>query len=105
MGKWEKIREPTIRPDVFRDEPDNRNLECAVEGTAEVIVPGDKTMMPMWLQVTVDFTCPAKMGLEWRPIFTSAGVKITFLTKKRINSLRSSGVGSSRISSKTPDTS
>ena len=36
---------PSRRPTVFRDEPDNRILECAVERKAEVIVPGDKTMM------------------------------------------------------------
>ncbi len=33
---------PPHRLSVFRDEPDNRILECAVEGKAEVIVTGDK---------------------------------------------------------------
>ncbi len=37
--------EPTVRRDVFRDEPDNRILECAVEGKAELIVTGDKAML------------------------------------------------------------
>ena len=38
-----------VRPDqrlrVFRDEPDNRILECAVFGKADRIVAGDKEMM------------------------------------------------------------
>jgi len=38
-----------VRPDqrlrVFRDEPDNRILECAVFGKAEHLVTGDKEML------------------------------------------------------------
>jgi len=38
-----------VRPDqrvrVFRDEPDNRILECAVFGKADRIVTGDKEML------------------------------------------------------------
>jgi putative PIN family toxin of toxin-antitoxin system len=38
-----------VRPDqrvrVFRDEPDNRILECAVFGKADLIVTGDKEML------------------------------------------------------------
>ena len=37
--------EPDRRLSVFRDEPDNRIVECAVEGKAEVIVTGDKAML------------------------------------------------------------
>jgi putative PIN family toxin of toxin-antitoxin system len=37
--------EPSHRLSVFRDEPDNRILECAVKGKAEVIVTGDKAML------------------------------------------------------------
>ncbi|MBE0568557.1 MAG: putative toxin-antitoxin system toxin component, PIN family [Deltaproteobacteria bacterium] len=37
--------EPTVRLDVFRDEPDNRILECAVEGNADLIVTDDKAML------------------------------------------------------------
>src|SRR3989304_2668168 len=45
MGEMGKIVEPSRRLSVFRDEPDNRILECAVEGEAEAIVTGDKTML------------------------------------------------------------
>ena len=38
-----------IRPDrpvkVFRDEPDNRILECAISGKADLLVTGDKEML------------------------------------------------------------
>jgi putative PIN family toxin of toxin-antitoxin system len=37
--------EPPHRLSVFRDEPDNRILECAVKGKAGVIVTGDKAML------------------------------------------------------------
>ena len=37
--------EPDRRLSVFRDEPDNRIVECAVEGKAEVVVTGDKAML------------------------------------------------------------
>ena len=36
---------PSRRLSVFRDDPDNRILECAVEGHAEAIVTGDKAML------------------------------------------------------------
>jgi predicted nucleic acid-binding protein len=38
---------PSRRLTVFRDEPDNRILECAVEGKADVIVTGDKAMLAL----------------------------------------------------------
>jgi putative PIN family toxin of toxin-antitoxin system len=44
LGEMGKVVEPTIRLGVFRDEPDNRILECAVGGKAEAIVTGDKAM-------------------------------------------------------------
>lgn len=37
--------EPSGRLSVFQDAPDNRILECAVEGTADAIVTGDKAML------------------------------------------------------------
>ena len=37
--------EPSRRLSVFWDASDNRILECAVEGKAEVIVTGDKAML------------------------------------------------------------
>lgn len=45
LAEMGEIVEPTVRWDVFRDEPDNRILECAVEGRVEAIVTGDKAML------------------------------------------------------------
>ena len=45
LGELGEIVEPPFRLSVFRDEPDNRILECAVEGHAKVIVTGDKAML------------------------------------------------------------
>ena len=36
---------PGKRVSVFRDEPDNRILECAISGRADLIVTGDKEML------------------------------------------------------------
>ena len=45
LGEIGEIVNPSRRLTVFRDEPDNRILECAVEGKADVIVTGDKAML------------------------------------------------------------
>jgi uncharacterized protein len=45
LGEMGEIVDPSRRLAVFRDEPDNRILECAVEGKADVIVTGDKAML------------------------------------------------------------
>jgi uncharacterized protein len=42
IAKW---TEPTETVDTLNDEPDNRILECAACGKAEVIVTGDKKML------------------------------------------------------------
>ncbi|HSB05882.1 MAG TPA: putative toxin-antitoxin system toxin component, PIN family [Thermodesulfobacteriota bacterium] len=42
MTEWVK---PTLQIGVLKDEPDNRVLECAVGGKADVIVTGDKEML------------------------------------------------------------
>ena len=47
LGEMGEILEPSSRLTVFRDEPDNRILECAVEGKADVIVTGDKAMLAL----------------------------------------------------------
>ncbi len=44
MGSMVK---PIHRLSVLGDEPDNRILECAVEGKADLIVTGDKTMLAL----------------------------------------------------------
>jgi len=45
LGEMGEIVNPSRRVEVFRDEPDNRILECAVEGKADVIVTGEKAML------------------------------------------------------------
>ena len=47
LGEMGEIVDPSRRVEVFRDEPDNRILECAVEGKAAVIVTGDKAMLAL----------------------------------------------------------
>ncbi|MGZ8449978.1 MAG: putative toxin-antitoxin system toxin component, PIN family [Candidatus Deferrimicrobiaceae bacterium] len=47
LGEIGTIVDPSRRLSVLRDEPDNRILECAVEGKAEVIVTGDKAMLAL----------------------------------------------------------
>jgi len=47
LGEMGEIVNPSCRLTVFRDEPDNRILECAVEGRADVIVTGDKAMLAL----------------------------------------------------------
>jgi len=47
LGEMGEILEPSSRLTVFRDEPDNRILERAVEGKADVIVAGDKAMLAL----------------------------------------------------------
>src|SRR4030042_2940996 len=42
LGEWVR---PDQRVRVFKDEPDNRILECAVFGKADLIVTGDKEML------------------------------------------------------------
>jgi putative PIN family toxin of toxin-antitoxin system len=44
MGKFVK---PARKVDVFKDDPDNRVLECAEAGKAECIVTGDKAMLQL----------------------------------------------------------
>jgi len=45
LGEMGTLVEPSRRLSVFRDEPDNRILECAVEGKAGAIVTGDKAVL------------------------------------------------------------
>jgi len=47
LGEMGEIVNPSRRLTVFRDEPDNRILECTVEGKAVVIVTGDKAMLAL----------------------------------------------------------
>lgn len=45
LGEMGEIVTPSRRLSVFHDDSDNRILECAVEGKAELIVTGDKAML------------------------------------------------------------
>jgi len=45
LGEMGEIVDPYLRLTVFRDDADNRILECAVEEKADVIVTGDKAML------------------------------------------------------------
>lgn len=53
IGALGKMVAPDERVTVLADEPDNRILECALAGRADVIVTGDKTMLALgtWRQV------------------------------------------------------
>jgi putative PIN family toxin of toxin-antitoxin system len=42
LGEWVR---PDQRVRVFRDEPDNRILDCAAFGKADLIVTGDKEIL------------------------------------------------------------
>lgn len=45
--------EPKSRLRVFKDEPDNRILECALAAGAQVVVTGDKAMLDLGVYKTV----------------------------------------------------
>lgn len=47
LGDLGEVVEPTARVEVLADEPDNRFLECAVAGRAELIVTGDRAMLDL----------------------------------------------------------
>ena len=47
LSEMAEVVEPTTRLKVFRDDPDNRILECAVAGKATAIVTGDKAMLAL----------------------------------------------------------
>ncbi|MBI4654319.1 MAG: putative toxin-antitoxin system toxin component, PIN family [Nitrospirae bacterium] len=42
-----QMTNPKKRVQVFKDEPDNRILECALSGKVEAIVTGDKEMLKL----------------------------------------------------------
>jgi len=45
LSELGELVEPKQTVEVLRDDPDNRILECASSGTADVIVTGDKEML------------------------------------------------------------
>jgi putative PIN family toxin of toxin-antitoxin system len=42
-----ELVKPARRVTVFKDEPDNRILECALSGEADLLVTGDKKMLQL----------------------------------------------------------
>lgn len=42
-----EVVEPTVHLEVLEDKPDNRIIECAVAGQAEVLVTGDRKMLDL----------------------------------------------------------
>lgn len=47
LSELGKLVKPERRIQVLRDEPDNRILECAISGKADLIVTGDKQMLDL----------------------------------------------------------
>jgi putative PIN family toxin of toxin-antitoxin system len=47
MAEMGEMVKPARTVEVFKDDPDNRILECADAGQAECIVTGDKTMLQL----------------------------------------------------------
>ena len=45
LSELARIVKPTRKVRLFKDDPDNRILECAVSGKADVIVTGDKEIL------------------------------------------------------------
>ena len=42
-----ELVKPSKRVKIFKDEPDNRILECAISGEADFLVTGDKKMLQL----------------------------------------------------------
>ncbi len=47
LSEIAQIVEPNREIHIFKDEPDNRVLECALQGKADAIVTGDKVMLKL----------------------------------------------------------
>ncbi len=45
LSEIAELVRPTERIRIFKDEPDNRIIECALQGKADVVVTGDKEML------------------------------------------------------------
>lgn len=45
LSEVAELVRPTERIRIFKDEPDNRIIECALKGKADVVVTGDKEML------------------------------------------------------------
>ena len=45
LSELGELVKPTRKVSIFKDDPDNRVLECALHGKADVLVTGDKEML------------------------------------------------------------
>lgn len=45
LSELGELVKPTRKISIFKDDPDNRILECAIHGKADVLVTGDKEML------------------------------------------------------------
>ncbi len=45
LSELGELVKPTRKVNIFKDDPDNRILECAIHGKADVLVTGDKEML------------------------------------------------------------
>ena len=64
IAEWVK---PTEELRVLKDEPDNRILECAVGGKADLIVTGDKEMLKLGIHGRTKITGLNTYLREWPP--------------------------------------
>ena len=47
ISRTAQVLKPSLRVNVLKDVPDNRILECAIEGRADVIVTGDRHVLKL----------------------------------------------------------
>jgi putative PIN family toxin of toxin-antitoxin system len=47
LSELGELVKPTKRIKIFKDEPDNRILECAIYGKADLLVTGDKEILQL----------------------------------------------------------
>ena len=45
LSELGELAKPTQKISIFKDDPDNRILECAIHGKADALVTGDKEML------------------------------------------------------------
>jgi putative PIN family toxin of toxin-antitoxin system len=45
LSELGELVKPTPKISIFKDDPDNRILECAIHGEADALVTGDKEML------------------------------------------------------------
>ena len=45
LSELGELAKPTQKISIFKDDPDNRILECALHGKADAIITGDKEML------------------------------------------------------------